>query len=128
MPKKILIVEDNEKNRILLKDLLAYSGYEVIEAENGEEGIKRAKEGKPDLILMDISMPVMNGFTALKKIRDDSELKDIIVIALTSSAMARDKEKVLKTGFDLYLTKPFNTRKLIEIVEDAFTKKLKRSI
>jgi two-component system cell cycle response regulator DivK len=128
MPKKILIVEDNEKNRILLKDLLAYSGYEVIEAENGEEGIKRAKEGKPDLILMDISMPVMNGLTALKKIRDDSELKDIIVIALTSSAMARDKEKVLKAGFDLYLTKPFNTRKLIEIVEDAFTKKLKRSI
>jgi len=128
MPKKILIVEDNEKNRILLKDLLAYSGYEVIEAENGEIGIKRAKERKPDLILMDISMPVMNGFTALKKIRDDSELKDIIVIALTSSAMARDKEKVLKAGFDLYLTKPFNTRKLIEIVEDAFTKKLKRSI
>jgi len=128
MPKKILIVEDNEKNRILLKDLLAYSGYEVIEAENGEEGIKRAKEGKPDLILMDISMPVMNGLTALKKIRDDSELKDIIVIALTSSAMARDKEKVLRAGFDLYLTKPFNTRKLIEIVEDAFTKKLKGSI
>lgn len=115
--RKILIVEDNEKNRVLLSVILKYHGYEVIEAENGEECMKMAKEHKPDLILLDIQMPIMDGFSALKELKKIPETKDIRVIALTSFAMTGDREKIMAAGFDDYISKPIDTRKLPEIVK-----------
>lgn len=117
MSKKILIVDDDENNRILMREILNFHGYEIIEAENGVEGLKKAKEDKPALMLLDIQMPVMDGFTAIRKIREDNELKDLIVVAITSFAMKDDQRKALSAGFNGYLTKPINTRKLPEIVE-----------
>jgi len=114
---KILIVEDNEKNRTLVKDVLEYHGYEIIEARDGKEGIKMAKEHKPDLILMDIQMPVMDGITAGRILKNDPETKDIKIIALASFAMKGDKEKILKAGFDDYIAKPIDTRKLSGYIE-----------
>ncbi len=117
MPYKILIVEDNKNNRKLFRDILKYSGYEVLEAQDGAEGIKTAVEQMPDLILMDIQMPVMDGFEALKALRNMPETGKIKIIALTSFAMAGDKKKILKAGFDDYISKPIDTRKLPEIVK-----------
>lgn len=114
MPGRILIVEDNDKNRLLLRDLLNYYGYEIIEAENGEAGITKAREYKPDLILMDIQMPVMDGFSAIINIKNDPELKDIKIIAVTSFAMAEEKEKIMKTGVDDYISKPIDIKELPE--------------
>ena len=116
MSKKILIVEDILMNRRLIQDILTYHGYEVIEAENGEEAVKIAREQKPDLIIMDLQMPVMNGFEAIKILRSDPVTKDIKVIAVTSFAMAGDREKVLAAGFDDYISKPLNTRELPKLV------------
>lgn len=117
MPQKILVVEDNEKNRVLFRDILKYHGYEVIEAENGEECVRLAKEHIPALILLDIQMPFMDGFTALKTLKEMPETKDIKVIALTSFAMTGDRDKIMAAGFDDYISKPINTRKLPEIIK-----------
>ena len=122
---KILIVEDNEKNRTLVKDVLEYHGYEVIEAGNGKEGIKMAKEHKPDLILMDIQMPVMSGYDAIKILKNNPETKDIKIIALTSFAMKGDKEKIMEEGFDDYIAKPIDIRRLPELVKEALEVKNK---
>ena len=122
---KILIVEDNEKNRTLVKDVLEYHGYEVIEAGNGKEGIKMAKENNPDLILMDIQMPVMDGIAALNILRKDPEMKGVKIIALTSLAMKGDKEKVMEEGFDDYIAKPIDIRRLPELVKKALEVKNK---
>lgn len=117
MAKKILVVEDNGKNRLLIKDILLYHGYEVIEAENGKEGVELAKKHLPDLILMDIQMPVMDGFLAIKMLKDDPATKNIKIIALTSFAMKGDRENIMEAGFDDYIAKPFDTRKLPEMVK-----------
>lgn len=115
--KKILIVENNEKNMMLMKDILAFQKYEVIEAMNGEEGVKKAREEKPDLILMDIQMPVMDGVTAAKILKNDLVTRDIKIICVTSYAMKGDRELVLEVGFDDYITKPIDTRALPGIVK-----------
>ena len=112
MAKKILVIEDNDKNRKLIRDVLRYHSYEIIEAENGEEGFKRAKEHLPDLILLDIQMPVMNGLDTIKALKVSPETKHIKVIALTSFAMVGDRERMLKAGFDDYIQKPIDTRQL----------------
>lgn len=117
MAEKILIVEDNNKNRLLIVDVLKYHGYEVIEAKNGEEGIRMAKENRPDLILMDLHMPVMDGFKAIEIIKDDPVTKKIKIIAVTSFAMKGDRDKVLSAGADDYIAKPIDTRKLPKIVK-----------
>jgi two-component system cell cycle response regulator DivK len=117
MAATILIVEDNEKNRRLIKDVLEYHGYLVIEAPNGAEGARLAIERKPDLILMDIQMPVMDGMSAAKLIRSDPAMQGIRMIALTSFAMKGDRERFLEAGFDDYLAKPVDTRKLPGIVK-----------
>jgi two-component system cell cycle response regulator DivK len=118
MSRKILVVEDNEKNRVLIRDILKFHGYEIIEAENGEEGVKKAKEHKPDLILLDIQMPVLDGFGAIEMLRSDPDTKGIKTIALTSFAMKGDKEKIMEAGFDGYMAKPIDTRNLhTEILE-----------
>ena len=114
--KKILVVEDNTKNRVLIRDLLAYHGYEVFEAVNGLEAVKQAKECLPDLILLDIQMPVMDGFHALAVLRSMPETRHIKVLALTSFAMVGDRERILNAGFDDYISKPVDTRALPEII------------
>ncbi len=112
MSQKILVVEDNDKNRLLIRDILRYYGYEVLEATDGEEGIKMAKEHKPALIFMDMQMPVMNGFNAINILKEDAETKDIKIIAVTSFAMKGDREDVMKAGADDYMAKPIDTRQL----------------
>lgn len=116
--KRVLIVDDDAKIRKLLRVALQSSGYETIEAENGERGIKLAKENIPDLILMDIQMPVMDGISALKIIRLDESTKSIPVIAQTSYAMRGDKEKFLAEGFDSYISKPIDVKEFLRRIEE----------
>lgn len=117
MGKKILIIEDNDNNRLLLRDVLNYHGYEIIEAENGEIGIIKAREFKPDIILMDIQMPIMDGFTAIMNIKNDPELKHIKIIVITSFAMTEEKERIMETGVDDYISKPIDIRQLPEKIK-----------
>jgi len=117
MPGKILVVEDNELNRKLIVAVLTYHGYKTLEAEDGAEGVRIAGEHTPDLILMDIQMPVMDGITAINILKNAPKTKGIRVIALTSFAMKGDKERFTEAGFVDYIAKPINTRKLPVIVK-----------
>ncbi len=112
----ILIVEDNEKNRKLLRDLLQVKGYKTIESETAEEGIRLAQESQPALILMDIQLPGMDGITALKRLRAEPKTRDIPVIAVTASAMTNKRETMLAEGFDGYQTKPISINDFLEEV------------
>lgn len=116
MPKKILVVEDNEKNRVLVRDILTYYGFNIIEASNGADGIEMAREHRPDMIMLDIQMPVMDGLTAIKVLKDIPEIRDTKIVALTSFAMKGDKERIMAAGFDSYIPKPINTRQLPGII------------
>jgi two-component system cell cycle response regulator DivK len=117
MPHKILIVEDNENNRILLWDLLSFHGHEVSVASDGQEGVDLARKLMPDLILMDIQMPGMDGMTAAGILKEDPVTSGLKIIALTSFAMQGDQEKFLAAGFDGYLSKPISTRELPSLVK-----------
>ncbi|OGU02572.1 MAG: two-component system response regulator [Geobacteraceae bacterium GWC2_55_20] len=117
MNRTILIVEDNDNNRILMNDLLSYHGYTVLEANNGEEGIVMARNNMPDLVLMDIQMPVMDGFAAAKILKDDPVTRQLRLIALTSFAMHGDRERILSAGFDDYIAKPIHTRGFLMIIK-----------
>lgn len=117
MGKMILIVEDNENNRNLLKDILIFHGYDIAEADSGNEAIALARELMPDLIMMDIQMPEMDGITATGILKRDPLTKKLKIIALTSFAMQGDREKFFADGFDGYLSKPFDTRKLPSLVK-----------
>lgn len=112
MPKKILIVEDNEQNRILVRMIMKSLQHEVIEAEDGEQGVQMAKGQKPDVILMDLQMPVMDGYAAIKILKNDPETKDIKIIAVTSYAMRGDRGKALAAGADDYIAKPIDVDEL----------------
>ncbi len=114
---KILIVDDNEKNRKLVRFVLRNSGYETLEAEDGEQGIKLAKETVPDLILMDIQMPVIDGIEAFRILRSEPATKDIPVIALTSYAMSGDRDKLLRAGFKGYISKPINVNEFVSTIK-----------
>lgn len=114
---KILVADDHEMNRKLIRDILAFHGYEVIEAKNGEECVEKAKGHLPAFIFLDIQMPVMDGYTALKILKDTPETKNIKVIALTSFAMTGDREKIMQAGFDDYVSKPIDTRQLPHLVK-----------
>jgi two-component system, cell cycle response regulator len=118
MLKKILVVEDNEANRILMRQILTYHGYEVLEAADGAAGLKMARQHMPDLILLDLQMPVMGGLAVIRELRKIPELSKLKVIAVTSFAMKGDREKALEAGFDEYVTKPIDTRKFVEIVKN----------
>lgn len=118
MVRRILVVEDNFANRMLVKDVLEFHGYEILEAEDGQAGIEMAKKYKPDLILMDLQMPLMDGVTAGKIIRGDPDTKDIKMIAVTSFAMSGDKERIMEAGFDHYISKPINTRELSDLIKE----------
>ena len=106
----ILIVDDNGKNRKLARDVLRFAGFRTLEAEGGGEGISLATEHRPDLVLMDIRMPDMNGTHALRLLRADERTAGIPVVALTSSTMKGEREQFLSEGFDGYLQKPISVR------------------
>ncbi|MGZ4289393.1 MAG: response regulator [Gaiellaceae bacterium] len=110
MSQLILIVDDNANNRKLARDVLEFAGFSTVEATGGLEGVALAMEHKPNLVLMDIRMPDLNGTEALKMLRDDSRTAEIPIVALTSSTMHGDEERFLKMGFDGYLAKPINVR------------------
>ncbi len=119
MSEKILIVDDNEQNRKLFGFILQNSGYEIIESENGEDGLKLAKENHPGLILMDIQMPGIDGAEAFRILRSGPETKDIPVIALTSYAMRGDREKFLEQGFNGYISKPINVKEFMNTIKSV---------
>jgi two-component system, cell cycle response regulator DivK len=118
MSKKILVVEDTEDNRQILRDLLSAAGYDMIEAHDGAEGVARASEHKPDLILMDIQMPVMDGYEATRRIRANPELKSIPIVAVTSYALSGDEEKTRAAGCDGYIAKPYSPRQMLAKVRE----------
>ena len=112
----ILIVEDNENNRMLVRDVLQSRGYRTAETESGEEAVRLAREGQPALILMDIQLPGINGMDALARLRADAATRDIPVMAVTASAMTHDRQKIMAAGFDAYQSKPLNVREFVEAV------------
>ena len=116
MGKTILIIEDEPRNRKLFRDLLQRNGFETVEATDGEQGVNLAKTIKPDLILMDIMMPKMDGLQATRLIKADPTTKCIPVLALTGSAMSGDKERTLEAGCDGYIAKPVDIRELLKTV------------
>ena len=121
MPK-ILIVEDNEMNRDMLSRRLERRGFAIVMAVDGQQGVDLARSEKPDLILMDMSLPVMDGWTATQTIKSDADLAKIPVIALTAHAMAGDREKAMAAGCDDYDTKPIDLSRLL----DKITAQLER--
>jgi two-component system cell cycle response regulator DivK len=113
MSKCILVVEDQEDNRRILRDLLTSAGFELIEATTGEEGVRLAKTRRPDLILMDIQMPVLDGYEATRQIKTAPELQHIPIIVVTSYALSGDDAKARAAGADAYVAKPFSPRELL---------------
>ncbi len=116
--KKILVVEDTEDNRQILRDLLSMAGYEMVEAHDGAEGVRQATEHKPDLILMDIQMPVMDGYEATRRIKANPDLKSIPIVAVTSYALSGDEEKTRAAGCDAYIAKPYSPRQMLAKVRE----------
>ena len=98
----ILVVEDNERNRRLVRDLLTFKGYEIVEAETGEDGVRLAQERRPKLILVDIRLPGIDGIEALRRLRDDAATATIPVMAMTASVMTSERQKIMAAGFDAY--------------------------
>jgi two-component system cell cycle response regulator DivK len=113
----VLIVEDNEKNMKLARDVLQAKGYKTIEAVTGEEGVKLAKESVPDLVLMDIQLPGINGIEAFKQLRSDSKTARIPVVALTASVTPTDRSAITAAGFDAFISKPINLKEFLETVK-----------
>ena len=115
---KILIVEDNEMNRDMLSRRLERKGFEVVMAEDGQKGVDMSKSEDPDLILMDLSLPVMDGWQATSTIKANDETKEIPIIVLTAHAMAGDREKALDAGADEYDTKPIEFKRLLGKIKE----------
>jgi CheY-like chemotaxis protein len=122
MPMKILVVEDNELNLDILTRRLQRKGYDVITAKDGQEGVACAKTNHPDIILMDVSLPLLDGYDATRQIKADQNTKNIPIIILTAHAMVGDREKALASGCDEYETKPIDFPHLLEKIE-KFLKK-----
>ena len=115
--KTILIVEDNEKNMKLVRDILRHQGHETVEAVAGEEGVRLAVERRPDLVLMDIQLPDIDGIEALGRIRKDASLDSVAVIAVSASVMPDDQQKIVASGFDAFVTKPINLKQFLATVQ-----------
>jgi len=118
----ILIIEDNEKNRKLVRDVLQFKGYQTVESETAEEGIRLAREKKPALVLMDFHLPGMNGIEAFKVLRADPQTSSIPIVAVTASAMTEDRQKIIAAGFDGLQTKPINVKEFLEAVAQILKK------
>ncbi len=112
----ILIIEDNERNLKLVRDVLQVKGYETLEAVTGEDGVKLAVEKKPDLVLMDIQLPGINGIEALGQLRANPVTEKIPVIAVTASVMQQDRKMITAAGFDAYVGKPINLKEFLDAV------------
>ncbi|MBX6363953.1 MAG: response regulator [Gemmatimonadetes bacterium] len=115
--KTVLLVEDNEDNLVVYRTILEHVGYRVIEARDGEEGVARAKQDLPDLILMDISIPKIDGWEATQRLKADPATDAIPIIALTAHALEEDRQKALQAGCDGYLAKPVEPRRVVQEVE-----------
>ncbi|HLE67484.1 MAG TPA: response regulator [Burkholderiales bacterium] len=115
----ILIVEDNEKNRRLARDILQVKGYRTVEAETGEAGLEQAALQAPNLVLMDIHLPGINGIEALKKLRETDATRRIPVLAFTASVMPQDRREIMEAGFDGFVSKPINLKEFIATVAKA---------
>jgi two-component system cell cycle response regulator DivK len=113
----VLIVEDNEKNMKLARDILQAKGYQTVEAETGEEGVKLAKERKPDLVLMDIQLPGISGIEAFRQIREEAATAKIPVVALTASVTPTDRSQISAAGFDAFISKPISLKEFVETVK-----------
>jgi two-component system cell cycle response regulator DivK len=113
MSKRILVIEDHEENRHLLRDLLTSAGYEMLEAITGEEGLTLAERERPDLILMDIQLPGIDGYEVTRRIKGNPALRHIPIIVVTSYALSGDDLKATEAGSDAYVTKPFSPRQLL---------------
>jgi two-component system, cell cycle response regulator DivK len=116
MRRRILVVEDQEDNRRILRDLLSSVGFELIEASAGDEGVRLAELNRPDLILMDVQMPVLDGHEATRRIKANPELRDIPIVVVTSYALSGDEAKAKAAGADGYISKPYSPRELLAIV------------
>jgi two-component system cell cycle response regulator DivK len=116
MSKRILVVEDQEDNRRIIRDLLTSVGHELIEAPDGEAGVRLAKEHRPDLILMDIQLPGLDGYEATRRIKADPELSAIPIVVVTSYALSGDEQKAQAAGCDAYVAKPFSPRQLLATI------------
>ncbi|UCD69159.1 MAG: response regulator [Betaproteobacteria bacterium] len=118
MSKRILVIEDQEDNRTIIRDLLAANDFEVIEAVTGEEGVAAAAREKPDLILMDIQLPGLDGYEATRQIKANADVKETPIIAVTSYALSGDDKKAFAAGCDGYVTKPFSPRQLLAKIKE----------
>lgn len=121
MAKRILVVEDDEKSRRLLMDVLGYHGYEVSAVESGELGLEALRAGRLDAALLDIQLPGISGFDVLSQLRASDSVARIPVVAVTASVMDLDRKKILAAGFDAYVSKPVNIRELLQTLELLFT-------
>jgi two-component system cell cycle response regulator DivK len=113
MSKRILVVEDQEDNRQIIRDMLAATDYEVMEAESGEQALEAVAKQRPDLILMDIQLPGMDGYEATRRIKADPALRSISIIAVTSYALSGEEQKARAAGCDEYVPKPYSPRQLL---------------
>ena len=118
MSKRILVVEDQPDNRQILRDLLGNAGYELTEAENGEQALSAVAAQRPDLILMDIQLPIMDGYEATRRIKADPALQAIPIIVVTSYALGGDESKARQAGCDAYVTTQFSPRQLLATIRD----------
>jgi two-component system cell cycle response regulator DivK len=118
MTKRILVVEDHEDNRRILRDLLTSAGYELIEAETGPEGVDMAKVHRPDLILMDLQLPGIDGYEAARRIKAEPALSSVPIIAVTSYALSGDEERAYAAGCTAYISKPYSPRKLLARIRE----------
>jgi two-component system cell cycle response regulator DivK len=118
MTRRILVVEDHEDNRRILRDLLTNVGFQLIEAETGPDGVEMAKMHQPDLILMDLQLPGIDGYEATRRIRADPRLSSVPIIAVTSYALSGDEERAFAAGCSAYISKPYSPRQLLASIRE----------
>ena len=119
----ILVVEDNDSSRKLVRDILRFRGYEIIEAETGEDGVRLAQERLPSLVLMDIRLPGMDGIEALAQLRAEAATQSIPVLAMTASVMTEHRQKIMDAGFDAFQSKPINVKEFVAAVEQLLDRR-----
>ena len=119
----ILVVEDNEPSRKLVRDVLKFKGYEIIEAESGEDAVRLAQERRPSLVLMDIRLPGMDGIEALGRLRAEPDTRSIPVLAMTASVMLEHRQRIMDAGFDAFQSKPINVKEFMAAVEQLLDRR-----
>jgi two-component system, cell cycle response regulator DivK len=124
---KVFIAEDNAVNRELLRELLESRGYTVVEACDGEDALRMIEQTQPDILLLDIGMPVLDGFAVVRQLRQNPRLSALPAVAVTAYAMQGDRERILNSGFDGYLSKPINARSLAEELDRLLRKRDKKA-